>query len=125
MPAKAIVTGVILVIMVSLLVYFVEFFLPLSAKADLDIACRDTLLRMENAGGLSGSIRDELKEELETAGFTNIVINAAASARQGEKLTLHVECDYSWNRFTDLFKREAQIIRMVYDRTAMSRKVIN
>lgn len=125
MPAKVIVTGVILVIMVSLLVYFVEFFLPLSAKADLDIACRDTLLRMENAGGLGGSMRDELREELETAGFANIVINAAPSVRQGERLTLHVEGDYRWNRFTDLFKREDQIIRMVYEKTTMSRKVVN
>ena len=125
MPAKAIVTGVILVIMVSLLVYFVEFFLPLSAKADLDIACRDTLLRIENAGGLSESIRDELRGELESAGFTNVVINAAASARQGEKLTLRVEGDYSWNRFTDLFRREDRIITMIYEKTTMSRKVVN
>ncbi len=125
MPARAVVTGVILVIMISLLVYFIEFFLPLSAKADLDIACRDSLLRMENGGGLDSDDRSELQEELEAAGFTNIVISAAANARQGEKLTLRVEGDYSWNRLTDLFKRGDRVIRMIYEKTTMSRKVVN
>lgn len=125
MPARAVVTGVILVIMVSLLVYFIEFFLPLSAKADLDIACRDSLLRMETGGGLDGDDRRELQEELESAGFTGIAINATASARQGERLTLHVEGDYSWNRLVDLFKREDRDIRMIYEKTTISRKVVN
>ncbi len=125
MPARAVVTGVILVIMVSLLVYFIEFFLPLSVKADFDTACRDSLLRMENGGGLDGGDRSELQEELEAAGFTNIVVNATASARQGEQLTLRVEGDYSWNRLTELFKREDRDIRMIYEKTTMSRKVVN
>ncbi|HEX2945145.1 MAG TPA: hypothetical protein VHT96_04245 [Clostridia bacterium] len=125
MPVKAVVTGVILVIMVFLLVYAVEFFLPLSAKADLDTACRDTMLRIENSGGLNGGVRGELQAELESAGFSNIEIDATGSARLGEKLTLHVEGDFSWNRFTDLFQREEQVIRMVYEKTTVSRKVVN
>ncbi len=125
MPTRAVVTGVILVIMLSLSVYLFEFFLPLSAKADFDSACRDSLLRMENGGGLDGGDCSELQDELEAAGFTNIVVNATASARQGEQLTLHVEGDYSWNRLTELFKREDRDIRMIYEKTTMSRKVVN
>lgn len=125
MPARAVVTGVILVIMLSLSVYLFEFFLPLSAKADFDTACRDSLLRMENGGGLDGGDCGELQDELEAAGFTNIVVNATAGARQGEQLTLHVEGDYSWNRLTELFKREDRDIRMIYEKTTMSRKVVN
>ena len=50
MPVKAIVTGILLIIMVFLLVNFIEYFLPLSVKADLDMLCRSALLKMENDG---------------------------------------------------------------------------
>lgn len=53
MPVKPLVTGIMLVLTVILLVYMVEFFIPLSVKADIDMICRNALLNMENAGGLS------------------------------------------------------------------------
>lgn len=125
MPVKAIVTGIVLIIMVVMLVYFIEFFLPLSMKADLDMLCRSSLLRMENAGGLSASESHELRTELESKGLTDVEITATANAKQGELLTLHVECDYNYNRLTALFKRENVKLRMVYNKASMSRRVVN
>lgn len=125
MPVKAIVTGIILIIMVTMLVYMVEFFLPLSMKADLDMLCRSTLLRMENAGGLSAAERKELRSELEAKGLSDVVVTATANAKQGGMLTLHVEGDYTYNRLTALFKREDVKLRMVYNKASMSRKVVN
>ena len=125
MPVKAVVTGIILIIMVTLLVYMMEFFLPLSMKADLDMLCRSTLLRMENAGGLSADERQELRSELENRGLTDVVVTATANVRQGSMLTLCVEGDYTYNRLTALFKREDVKLRMVYNKASMSRKVVN
>lgn len=125
MPVKAIVTGIILIIMVTMLVYMVEFFLPLSMKADLDMLCRSTLLRMENAGGLSAAERKELRSELEAKGLSDVVVTATANSKQGGMLTLHVEGDYTYNRLTALFKREDVKLRMVYNKASMSRKVVN
>ena len=88
MPAKALVTGTMLILVVFLLVYMVEFFIPLSVKADIDIICRNALLGMENAGGLSGDKKLELKAELEGMGLTGVIISATENAGQGEQMTL-------------------------------------
>ncbi len=125
MPVKAIVTGVLLILMVALLVNFVEYFLPLSVKADLDMLCRSALLRMENAGGMSSDDKHALRMELEKRGLTGVVIDGSLNARQGEELTLRVEGDYTYNRMTSLFKREDVKVRMVYDKRTMSRKLVN
>lgn len=125
MPVKSMVTGIVLIFMVFFLVYFVEFFLPLSVKADIDMLCRSTLLRMENEGGLSIDEKRSLQTELEKAGLTDVIINASAGAKQGGVLSLNVAGDYTYNRITGLFKREDVVIKMVYSKTAMSRKVVN
>ena len=125
MPVKAIVAGIVLVIMAIMLVCFVEYFLPLSFKADLDMLCRSTLLRMEDAGGLNTTDRQKLRVELESKGLTDVVITATSTARKGNMLTLHVEGDYTYNKLTALFKREDVKLRMVYNKVSMSRKVVN
>ena len=125
MPVKAVVSGIILIIMTILLVYMVEFFLPLSMKAELDMACRSMLLRMENAGGMSGALREELRQSLEEKGLTDISISAASNARQGSMLTLHVEADYTFKKLTSLFNREEVKLRLVYKKASMSRRVVN
>lgn len=125
MPVKAIVTGILLIIMVFLLVNFIEYFLPLSVKADLDMICRSALLKMENDGGLSAGDRDTLRAGLEENGLTDIVITASSGARQGGMLTLRVEGDYTYSKITSLFRRENVAVRMVYDKSTMSRKVVN
>jgi len=125
MPVKAIVTGIMLVFVVFLLVYMVEFFIPLSVKADIDMICRNALLNMENAGGLSSEKKHELKTELESKGLTGVVITATENAKQGEKLTLRVEGEYTYSRITSLFGRGSETLRIVYDKSTMSRKVVN
>ena len=125
MPVKPLVTGIMLILVVFLLVYMVEFFIPLSAKGDMDMLCRNALLQMENAGGLSGSERMELKSGLEGAGLTGVIITATDNARQGGLLTLHVEGDYTYNGITGFLSRGEVTQRMVYDKSSMSRKVVN
>ncbi len=125
MPVKAIVTGILLIIMVFLLVNFIEYFLPLSVKAELDMLCRSALLKMENDGGLSTGDRETLRAGLEEKGLTDIVITATSGARQGGMLTLRVEGDYTYSKIISLFRRENVAVRMVYDKSTMSRKVVN
>lgn len=127
MAVKAIVTGVLLILMVILMVNFTEYFLPLSVKADLDMLCRSALLRMENAGRMSKDEMNALETELEKIGLTNINFseNSLSYVKQGGKLTLRVEGDYTYNRITSLFKREDVTVHMVYDKTTMSRRLVN
>lgn len=125
MPAKAIVTGIVLVILAVMLAYSIEYFIPLSKKADMDIVCRNALLRMENSGGMTEARRDELQDELEALNLEDVIIQGTADAKHGDSLTLHVECVYRYDRILSLFKREADNQRMVYEKTCMSRRVVN
>ncbi|MGI6668004.1 MAG: hypothetical protein ACOX4M_00645 [Acetivibrionales bacterium] len=125
MAVRPVVTGITLIFTVFLLVFLVEHFIPFSVKADMDMVCRRVLLRMENAGGLSDTDRQELREELEQKGFTGVAITASSGAKQGGLLTLRVEGDYTFSKITSLFKRNDVKYRFVYDKTSMSRKVVN
>jgi hypothetical protein len=125
MAAKTVITGISLIFTVFLLVFLVEYFIPLSVKADMDMVCRRMLLRMENAGGLSDADRQALREELEQKGLTGVAITASSGAKQGGLLTLHVEGYYNFRKITSLFTRNDTKYHFVYDKTSMSRKVAN
>lgn len=125
MPVRVITSGILLVIMAAMLVFAIEFFLPLSAKSDLNVACRSTLLVMENEGGITEEVKSSLKSELESKGFSNVSITGTSFARQGETVNLKVAAYYSYSKLYTLFARREYAQCMIYDKTAMSRKVIN
>jgi hypothetical protein len=83
MAARVVVAGVILVIIVAMLVFTVEFFLPLSAKTDMNICCRNAMLRMEIEGGLSAGAESQLRSDLSARGFVNIQVYGTTAAKQG------------------------------------------
>lgn len=125
MAPKVLVSGILLVVMMCILVFIVEFFLPLSVKADMNMLCRNTLLKMEADGGLSEAERLELQAGLEKRGLEAVAVSGTPYARQGEKLTLHVEAVYRYSRLASLFVRSETDQAMAYDRVSMSRKVVN
>ena len=125
MPARVIVTGILLVTITALLVFIVEFFLPLSMKSDMNMICRNTLLKMEAAGGLSDQDKSELQLQLQNKGFIEIFITGTQKVKQGDSLNIHVEAQYTGSRLTALLKRETVRQLMVYDKTSLSRRVVN
>ena len=125
MPVKVVTSGVLLVIMAAMLMSMIEFFLPLSAKSDMNIICRGALLVMENEGGITDTARNSLKSELENKGFVNVMVNGTSAAKMGETINLRVVAYYSYSKFDSLFTRSQYSQCMIYDRTAMSRRVTN
>ena len=125
MPSKVLVSGILMIVTVCILVFVVEFFLPLSVKADMNMLCRNTLLKMEVEGGLGESERLGLQNELQKEGFAGISVVGTTYAKQGGKLILHVEADYKFNRLAALFSRADSVQHMGYDKVSMSRRVVN
>lgn len=125
MISKVLVSGILLIVLICVLVFVVEFFLPLSVKADMNMLCRSTLLKMEADGGLSEAGRLELQAGLENKGLEAVVVSGTPHARQGERLTLHVGAIYRYSRLAALFTRSGAVREMGYDRVSMSRKVVN
>mgnify|MGYP005841692065 CR=1 FL=1 len=125
MPSRVVVSGVILVVIVALLAFTVEFFLPLSAKTDMNMLCRRAMLRMEVEGGMSEEIENDLISGLMEKGFDGINIDGTDMAKQGEDIRLVVEADYIYSKLTGLFTRTDMRQRMVYGKTSVARKVVN
>ena len=124
MPVKVITTGTILVIMLSIVVQLIEFFIPLSAKSSMNLICRNTMLSMELEGGLSGSIEAALKEELEAGGFRDIEISGTTDAELGGEMFLNVDADFHYSRLNGIFSRGLNVQRMSYSRTMICRRII-
>jgi hypothetical protein len=125
MPSRVIVTGIVLITIVALLVFTIEFFLPLSMKNDMNAICRNTLLKMETDGGLSEQDRLDLLTNLQKIGLTDILVSGTQNAKQGDLLDLHVEALYTGSRLTALMSRKTELQLMVYDKKSLSRKVVN
>jgi len=125
MPSRVVVFGFIMVLAITVFVCMVEFFVPLSAKSDMNIRCRNTLIKMEIQGGLSQEERTKLLDELGEKGFRNTIVEGTPYAKQGDEITLQVEADYSSSRLTGLLVRRNETYRMVYNKTSTARRIIN
>ena len=125
MPSKALVFGITLVMLISILVFMVEIFLPLSAKIEFDSICRKAVLQMEVEGGLANSTKNELIAVLQHKGFTNLIVQGTGNAKYGDDLSLKVTADYKHSMLVKLFARKGINKKMQYDKITISRKVIN
>ena len=125
MPAKALVFGITLTLLVAIFVVMVEMFIPLSAKIEFDSICRRAILKMEIEGGLTDTVKEELLSALSEKGFTNVVIQGTRNAKYGEEISLVVTGEYKYSMMTNLFSREDFTGSFKYDRVTISRKVIN
>ncbi|NSW90491.1 MAG: hypothetical protein HPY74_07410 [Firmicutes bacterium] len=125
MPSKAIVFGIALVLFIALFVSIIEFFLPLSAKNEMNTICRKTLLKMELEGGMTVAMRDELISALYGKGFRTVVIEGTENAKYGQEISLYVEAYYVYSRLRGILSREDTVQRMVYNKTTIARKVLN
>ncbi len=125
MPSKVLVSGILMVITACILVFVVEFFLPLTAKAEMNLLCRNTLLKMEAEGGLSEDERVKLQNELRNKGFESVSVSGVSYVKQGGSLNLRVDADYRFSRLEALFRRADAVQHMGYNKVTMSRRVVN
>lgn len=125
MPSKAIVFGISIVFLTALFVSMVEFFLPISAKFEMNAICRKTLLKMELEGGITIDMKNELETDLRERGFREIAVDGTEDAKYGEEISLWVEAFYVYSRIKNLFSREETGQRMVYSKKSIARRVLN
>jgi len=114
-----------LALVLSLVLFFTEYFIPLSANFQFRAECRKTLLEMEEKNELTAAMRTQLQNALTEKDFTVISISSPHTAKRGEYLNLKVIADYKYNRVTGLFKREEVTERMEYDKYTVARRVLN
>ena len=123
--ARIVTTGFAIVLFAVLMVHAGEFFIPLSAKADFNNYCRNTLIKMEIEGGLDNEASARLHNRLSERGFSNISIYGTKSAKQSQELALKVEALYKYNKLTGFMSRTDADVMMVYSMTSVARKITN
>jgi hypothetical protein len=125
MVGRLAVGTVTLIIILTILVSMFELLVPLSARQEFGLECRNALITMETTGGFSAADRTRLTASLTSLGFADISITATAASKLGDEISLRVEADYQYSRITGVFTRSYVTQRMVYVKTSRSREVIN
>jgi len=115
----------IIILLLSVTLFFIEFFIPLSANFQFRAECRKILLMMEEKNQLTEDMRTELQDALTERDFIVISISAPHTARRGENLNLKVIADYKYNKLIGLFKRQEITQRMEFNKYTIARKVLN
>ena len=125
MVGRLAVGTVTLIIILTILVSMFELLVPLSARQEFDLECRNALITMETRGGFTTADETNLTTNLTNRGFANINITATSIAKLGEQISLRVVADYRYSHMTDVFTRSSVTQRMIYDKTSRSREVVN
>lgn len=125
MVGRLAVGTVTLIIVLAILVSLFELLIPLSARQEFGLECRNALITMETTGELSAADRARLITNLTNLGFSDISITATAATKLGDEIYLRVEADYRYSRMINVFTRSSVAQHMVYSKTSRSREVIN
>lgn len=125
MSGRLVIITIVLILMAAMSIFFVEFFIPLSANFQFKAECRKILLEMEEKNELTTPMRSYLQSTLTEKGFNVISISNPHNARRGENLNLKVVADYEYSKLTGIFKREDMTERMEFDKYTVARKVLN
>lgn len=122
---RIIIYAVLIVFLFALAVAILEYFVPLSAKFDMNVLCRSYLMKLEIQGSLSAQDISSLAGSLAGRGFSNISVSTAGGSAQGSTVTLTVDADYTFSRLVSVFSRSSSTQHMTFSKTATVRKVAN
>lgn len=121
---KAIVSvfSVVLILSVSLLSF--GMLLLIIEKVSFDSACRNALFKIDIDGGLQEDTRNELIQDLESCGFTNIEVDAPEEIEYGQLIDFHVTAQHELN--DDAFISSIlENSSFTYESSVISRRIHN
>lgn len=122
---KAIVSAISMVFLLILFLSMMGMMLTFVKKIGFDQACRNTLLEMDLAGGLSEAKRQELNDSLEQSGYLDISIEAPGEVQYGEWISLRVNATLPTTLWSNLFQDEEGMLYFSYGQKIVSRKIHN
>jgi len=122
---KAIVSAISMVFLLILFLSMMGMMLTFVKKIDFDQACRNTLLEIDLAGGLSEAKRQELNDSLEQSGYLDISIEAPGEVQYGEWISLRVNAALPTTLWSNLFQDEEGMLYFSYGQKIVSRKIHN
>lgn len=122
--AQIIVFAVCFVVLLTILVSCIEYFIPVNKYATMKEISRKTLFKVEQSGGLSVTDKNNLITNLSNIGLTNVTVVGTATSKYSNDITFRVEADFIYSKLT-LFTRNNVTEHFIYDRTMVQKKVTN
>lgn len=124
--STVLVLTIAIVILLSLVVFTLEMYLPLQVKTQMLGLCRPYIFSIEAYGELSESDCNDLKIALEDIGLKDISIVISDDQKKfGDLFRLKIEGSYTRNRLVSLFSRDEEMMVMVYERKLVYRRINN
>ncbi len=121
---KAIVTVFCMLILISLAVFAFDLTFSAIQKISFDHICRNTLYRLDMAGGMTEEIEQDLLDALEAKGFVDIFIHAPAHVQYADKINLTVIAKSTGN-ISAFWVEIMGEKTFAYKHTVISRKIHN
>ena len=118
-PVSLWILGLGLLFILLIAVVGVDYTIPMFVRANFDDVCNSYLAIIERDGGLDNSHRNGLRAELNTLGITNVTIDAPASASWGQKVTLRIEGDYTFDTTRSDLSKASITKRIVYENSTV------
>jgi hypothetical protein len=123
MAERIIVSVVALMLILCIFVSVVDVLALISKNLEFRDVCRTYMIITEQDSGLSGSYRENLQNDLQSRGFTDIVIEIPYSVKYGSVFSYTVTAYYSINTVTDLFTRSDEQHVMRYEQKLTARRI--
>lgn len=123
---QVIVATVILAVIVVFTIISIEYMSPMFIKLAFDRVCRDYLLIAEANNGLSLLHKKQLEEKLLDLGLESVSIKAPAegSVTRRSLMTVNISGRLEHSNFVALFKREKRSISLNFDRSFLTRLIV-
>ncbi len=114
-PGNLVILSLVLIFLFMFAVGNIEYSLPFFQRIKFDNICNKYLSIVQAEGGLSITDRNNLTNELENIGFTDISITAPTKLAWNSEATLRVEADYIFKVTKGNLSKEDKTIRAVYE----------
>lgn len=124
--SSVIILGIALLILMSLVVFSLELFVPLNIKLEMNSMIRPYMFSLEANSVLSDDQKIKLRNGLESIGLTDISIDLDYTGMKfGDWIDVSIDSHYTRNAMVKLFNREDEVLRLRYEKKIFIRKIHN
>lgn len=124
--SNIIVLSIVLIILLSLVVFSIDLFLPIQLKFEMNGICRSYIYKIESSGFLTAEDQLELMDALREIGLTNPSISIESDGQKyGDRVDVKIVSIYERSRLIGLFRRANEQLEFNYERTYFIRQIKN
>jgi len=112
---QVVILALVVVFLFMFIIGNIEYSLPFFQRIKFDNVCNKYLAIIQAEGGLNTTDRDNLINELDKIGFTNVSITAPTKLAWNSEAILKIEADYTFKVTKGDMSKDTKTIPTVYE----------